>query len=128
MKGKVTTMNWIGVEQLRSSPKTLFVFGDNMAGWGKGGQAIIRDEPNAVGIPTKRKPATTSDSYFCDEDFANEKVKAKIDEAFLRLKNHLESGGDVIFPADGVGTGLAQLPQRAPIIFEYICSKVRELL
>lgn len=31
-----------------------FVFGDNLIGEGKGGQAIIREEPNTIGVPTKR--------------------------------------------------------------------------
>ncbi|WP_156453467.1 hypothetical protein [Methylobacterium sp. CCH5-D2] len=33
------------------NPDALVVFGDNLAGWGKGGQAVTRDELNAFGIP-----------------------------------------------------------------------------
>ena len=38
---------------VRSQPECLFIFGDNDIQKGKRGQAIIRDEPNAIGIPTR---------------------------------------------------------------------------
>lgn len=124
-QGRVRTQEFIGVPDVRGDRSSLWVFGDNMQGWGKKGQAIIRDEPNAVGIPTKWKPATTSDSYFTNEDFGQ--VRAAIDAAFDRLRAHLRKGGTVVFPSSGVGTGLAQLPQRAPRIHEYITQQVRSL-
>jgi hypothetical protein len=118
-------MKFIDVASVRQRPDTLFVFGDNMQGWGKKGQAIIRDEPNAVGIPTKWKPATTADAYFTDRDF--EAVKGRIDASLSALMNHKEKGGSIVLPSDGVGTGLAQLPTRAPRIHAYISARLREL-
>lgn len=123
--GRLRVQDHIGVSDVRNDRSSLWVFGDNMQGWGKKGQAIIRDEPNAVGIPTKWKPATTSDSYFTDEDLP--RVRATIDAAFARLRAHLSRGGNVVFPSSGVGTGLAQLPQRAPRIHDYITQQVRSL-
>lgn len=54
---------------LRANPEKVFTFGDNMKAFGKGGQAIIRDEPNAFGIPTKRYPSKDNWAYFSDKEY-----------------------------------------------------------
>ena len=41
-------------EALRAEPEALFIFGDNCECYGRGGQAVIRYEPNAVGIATNQ--------------------------------------------------------------------------
>lgn len=104
---------------LRENPDTLFVFGDNMIGKGFGGQAKeMRGEPNAVGIPTKLFPGMSEVDFFRDDNF--EAAKIKIDAAFVRLFAHISHGGEIVWPADGIGTGLAQLPSRAPKIWKLI--------
>ena len=40
------------VEIIKHAKNTLFVFGDNTSGVGKGNAAAVRDYPNAYGIPT----------------------------------------------------------------------------
>src|SRR5271170_3204430 len=100
-------------QMLKDNPSVLYVFGDNMVERGFGGQAKeMRGEPNAVGIPTKYYPGSKENDYFADKDFAE--AKAKIDLAFGRLIDHVLKGGDIVWPADGVGTGLADLKNRAP--------------
>lgn len=61
-------VKYITRQMMRAEPTTLFVFGDNLAQVGYGGQAKeMRGEPNAVGIPTKRKPSRTApDEFFTD--------------------------------------------------------------
>lgn len=104
---------------VRAEPGTLFVFGDNMHHAGLGGQAKeMRGERNTVGIPTKWRPSTKEGSFFADDDL--DRVRAEIDEAFGRLIMHIATGGGVVWPIDGIGTGLAELPKRAPLIWEYI--------
>lgn len=44
-------------ELLRANREKIYVFGDNMKRYGKRGQAVIRDEPNAFGVATKRHPS-----------------------------------------------------------------------
>lgn len=102
-------------QTIKAMPQTLFVFGDNMARVGYGGQAAsARGEPNTVGIPTKLHPAIyMSDEYFYD-------AKKQIVEAFVVLAQHLHQGKDIVWPMDGVGTGLARLPETAPQIFAAI--------
>ena len=62
------TVDALSPKLLRENPNWLFVFGDNALRYGKGGQAVIRDEPNAFGIVTKLKPSNTNDSYMTDKD------------------------------------------------------------
>lgn len=65
---KRKTVDCLSVELVRDNPNCLFVYGDNALRYGKRGQAIIRDEPNAFGIVTKLKPSTASDAYMTDKD------------------------------------------------------------
>ncbi len=113
-------------EMMRAEPDTLFVFGDNMKERGLGGQAAeMRGEPNAVGIPTKWSPSMYAKAFFSNGDLPA--VEALIRARFQRLSNHLKFGGDVVWPADGIGTGLAELPKRAPAIWQLIESGRRDL-
>jgi hypothetical protein len=104
---------------LRAEPETLFVFGDNLERRGLGGQAAeMRGEPNAVGIPTKRAPSMREDAFFTDADLTSF-INASYRDA-QRLAKHVDQGGTVVLPADGIGTGLADLQRRAPEIWEVI--------
>lgn len=125
-RGRVLRKHHIARAELRFAPTTLFVFGDNMSQTGYGGQAKeMRGEMNAVGIPTKWRPERGPGAYFADVDFAH--VREAIDSGFVRLEAALTAGYDVVFPADGIGTGLAELEQRAPFIFSYIQEKITTL-
>lgn len=104
---------------MRAEPRTLFAFGDNIGRKGYGGQAReMRGEPNAVGIPTKWLPSMSEDAFFKDSDF--DRVRAAIEVPLGRLAQHLANGGVVVWPEDGIGTGLAELQMRAPRIYAYI--------
>lgn len=96
---------------LRAEPGVLFVFGDNLERWGLGGQAAeMRGEPNAVGLPTKVSPKR----YMTDADLRAVQTEAQPD--LDRLAAQLRSGGRVVWPADGIGTGLAGLRTHAPLV------------
>jgi hypothetical protein len=113
------TEKFITRAMLRAEPNTLFVFGDNMLKVGRAGQAReMRGEPNAIGIPTKWKPSMDAEAFFTDRDYA--KVRAVVLPIFEQLNNHLAMGGDVVWPEAGIGTGYAQLKQRAPRIYHLI--------
>lgn len=115
-------------QMIRDNPLALVVFGDNIARTGFGGQAAeARGEPNTVGIPTLWRPGR----FFSDADLPM--VSEVIDERFDQLARYLASNyyerssfehkrgdGDVWWPKAGVGTGLAQLPTKAPRIMAYI--------
>lgn len=102
---------WITREQVRAEPDTLFIYGDNIERWGYGGQAKeMRGEPNAVGLPTKRSPVV----YLSDNDL--EEIIRVTEEDRDRLIDHICRGGTVVWPANGIGTGLARLTECAPKI------------
>lgn len=125
-RGSVICLKWYTRAMARMYPEKLFVFGDNLRGTGLGGQAKeMRGEPNAVGIPTKRSPSRRATAFFSDADFQD--AKRVLDRRFEVLETHLATGGDVVWPEDGVGTGLAQLPDKAPKIYAYIQTRFGQL-
>lgn len=101
-----------------------FIFGDNMQRKGLGGQAKhMRGEKNSFGIPTKWEPSEHEDAFFTNADF--KAVKSTIDRAFRDI--WFSDLSIVVIPQDGIGTGLAQLDKRAPVISKYIESKIKQL-
>lgn len=132
--GVITFAGWYGTSLCQAHPKKVFVFGDNTKGFGKGGQAIIRDEPNAYGVPTKRLPSMAVGSFFeegnaSDLDF----VFNALSGLWTILKGAGRLGpGTIVIPvtAEGkVSLGLerAELPQRAPSIYATIETHVSEM-
>ena len=120
MTGTIHFQKKIYRKDLKDHPEVLYVFGDNMARRGYGGQAReMRGEPNAVGIPTKWLPSTAENAYFTDR-LGFTKIIETIDQDFERLEAHLKVGGEIVWPSYGIGTGLANLGKRAPLIAAYI--------
>ena len=127
MRYRVLTMKWITRAYVSEHRDRIFLFGDNLARRGFGGQAAaMRGEPNVVGIPTKNLPSNSKDAFFTDAEF--EQNKAAIDKAFEQL-SALSSTSDqvIVIPADGIGTGRAQLERRAPITFAYLQKRLKDL-
>jgi len=113
-------------ELIQDHPDWLFVFGDNLKRSGRAGQAAeARGEPNAVGIATKHAPGIREQDFFTDNDMALWVNAEK--ETLFKLMKHITSGGVVIWPLDGIGTGLSELPDRAPKLHELIEAARRDL-
>ena len=113
-------------EDIRANPGKLYVFGDNMARRGLGGQARdCRGEPNAVGVPTKWAPRMDPAAFFSDDDLL--KIAPEIRLSFERINGHLKSGGVVCWPEDGIGTGLAELSRRAPAIWTFLQGCIEDM-
>lgn len=128
MSGRIIRQKFIKRGDLRANPSRIYVFGDNMVRRGLGGQAReMRGESNAIGVPTKWCPGTDTLDYFDDHDWQGCAVHMAIDGAFNAIEAALELGKDVVIPSDGLGTGLAELPTRAPKIHAYIEDRIREL-
>ena len=112
-------IKFIARKDLKANPNKVYLFGDNIQEKGYGGQAKeMRGEANAIGIPTKKAPNMRSDAFFTDSEF-NENKNA-IDKAF----NKIPAGKEVVIPESGIGTGLADLKNKAPKTFKYIQSKL----
>lgn len=104
------------VELCRANPAKVFVFGDNLAGYGTAGQACIRKEPNAFGIPTKRYPSMAIGSFFSDSPCELEHVKNSLRQLYSLSKRYT-----IVFPSNGVGTGLSKMPTESPNIYKEMC-------
>lgn len=110
---------------LKNNPAVLYLFGDNEARRGLGGQAKeMRGESNAIGIRTKRAPSNDSASFWNEGQapghFLPSHFIAMVESDFAPVREALGRGVTVIVPADGIGTGLADLPRRAPATFHYL--------
>lgn len=104
---------------IKAHPDWLFVFGDNMMRHGLAGQAAeARGEPNAIGIATKRKPTMESDAFLMDHDYDN--WFAAEQPTLHRLMEASQNVRTIIWPLDGIGTGLARLEKSAPSIWNDI--------
>lgn len=119
-------VDWFDRKEIRNNPDKLYVFGDNFAREGFGGQAKeCRGEPNAVGIPTKREPSREDRAYLSDADFdlwANKSAAT-----FMRIAVALDDGKTVVWPSAGIGTGLAELERRAPKIWHDLQCRIASL-
>ena len=115
------------IKDTRENPNYLFVFGDNDIKKGKKGQAVIRDEPNALGIPTKKFPSFNISSFYYDSEF--EDNKKKIDLAINNIiKNFMKKKYTrLVIPSNGFGTGLSKLNIKAPKTFKYLESKINAI-
>ena len=113
------------VESVEKDSKSLYIFGDNNIGSGCGGQAIIRNLNNSLGIPTKKLPTMNPNAFYTDEDYNDN--KQRIDNAINLIKHEATKYTAVVFPKDGFGTGLAMLPKVAPKTFTYVETEVQSL-
>lgn len=128
-KTKMETLvsKWYSIDQCRKNPTSIFIFGDNYnMRSGNGGQAIIRDQDNAIGICTKWNPGTEDKDYFDDKDY--EKIIKLIDEDINRVNMYIEEKGykDIVFPFQGIGTGLSTMQTKAPKVFCYLTVRLLE--
>lgn len=106
------------IENCKKNQTVLFVFGDNEERSGRGGQAIIREEKNAIGIATK----ASIREFWSDKHL--DMNKQSIDADIQRVEDYFK--GDpyfkaICFPKGGLGTGLSNLHIEAPKTFLYLC-------
>lgn len=113
------------VDDVKNNRHCLFVYGDNDAKIGRGGQAIIRDEKNTIGIPTKKYPARQVYSYYTDTEL--ETNKFKIDSAILNIIQNSKGYQYIVLPSERFGSGLSELPTRAPMTYKYLQMRVSQL-
>lgn len=120
----VTQKEWFSVQQCLDHPENLYVFGDNIMRVGNGGQAVIRGCENSYGIATKRTPSMHESAFFSDTNHEYQCVFSDL----LRLEEIYTSGKYeyIIFPSDGLGTGLARMPEKSPILYRRMNEFIQE--
>lgn len=113
----VVQEEWYSIEQCKNNPRSLYIFGDNLLRVGEAGQASIRSCNNAIGIATKKKPSMLDSSFFSDKEYDKLEpfLKKEMDKIVsIMFSDNLDT---LVFPIDGLGTGLSKLPQMAPKVF-----------
>lgn len=109
---------WITRADLRANRDKIYLFGDNAMRYGLGGQAReMRGERNALGVATKWAPGIDDSDYFDEGDKRAEEILL---HDLRQVANHYNQGTTIIVPANGLGTGLSQLPERAPSLARLI--------
>ncbi|QGR53908.1 hypothetical protein [Moumouvirus maliensis] len=125
-KSKILIFNGFWTEKdVLNFPRGLFVYGDNDAQFGKGGQAIIRDLSNTIGLSTKKYPTHDKNSYYTDKEYEQNIVK--INKGIQNIITKSKKYDYVVLPRDGFGTGLSKLPEKAPKTFKYLCEQIEIL-
>jgi len=110
----VRFQKWITRQDLKNNPNVIYVFGDNTQRVGLGGQAKeMRGEPNAHGVATKWAPGWDDADFFKDDEASFKACISDFKDIFYALRD----GKTVVFPSDGLGTGLSMLPQKAPKLY-----------
>ena len=117
MEALIEYQKTFSVADCKNNPDKLYVFGDNLKRSGKGGQAVIRGLPNTVGIATKRYPSMDEGAFFT-AGTTSRIVVEDIANVFRRFAEG--SYKKLVLPSHGIGTGLAQLQERAPHMLEII--------
>lgn len=112
----IETCKFYSRELVQSNPHKIYVFGDNTHRKGNGGQAVIRGLLNTFGIATKLKPSQEPNSYFSDARFNTYLDIIKTDIEGLKFLR--DKGKTIVFPEGGLGTGLSDMPNQCPVLFD----------
>jgi hypothetical protein len=121
---KIISIKWYTEATLKSNRDKLFLFGDNEARKGKGGQAeYCRGKPNAMGIRTKKSPSLKDGAFWTDKNY-QENIKMMADDFMAVFDAGYET---IVLPTAGIGTGLAQLKDRAPKTYRWLSSMMKQL-
>lgn len=91
----------------------------------------MRGEPNALGIATKWCPGNGPKDFFYDHDKHRHRggLRARVAVAFdlFPVIEALEAGCTVVIPSAGIGTGLARLPEKAPMLYAFLDTALKGL-
>ncbi len=122
----IIRQRWIARQHLQNHRDRLYLFGDNVARQGYGGQAKeMRGEPNAVGIRTKNRPSYDKNAFWTDKTYEQNIVM--IYQDLEKVWPHWEADGTIVIPTNGIGTGRAMMQQTCPLTFKYLQWRLSEL-
>jgi len=113
---------------LKANPSALYIFSDERQRVGMSGQAgEMRGELNAVGVATKYAPGDSESDFYNDTHMHAHRRQVVIDLTRVYERLSLWDTGQIVVPADGIGTGLAELTTRAPELNKWIEYRLNNL-
>jgi hypothetical protein len=104
---------YVTEEFLKANPNVTFVFGDNLIRKGKGGAAVLRDEPNAYGFITKKAPNNADESFYRPPEYAD-----TFYAELLQLAREIEKNPERTYLISKLGAGLANRYKIYEVIIE----------
>lgn len=117
---------------IRSHPNMLFIYSTDLEGTHRQGQACIRYERNAMGIPARIRGGIKKEDYFNDNDIEKYKPKIRkaVDNIIAKLSSPKNKYTGVVLPEKGIGNLKADgdLNERAPLTYEFVISEVNRLI
>ena len=109
-------------EDIKKDKFCLYVYGDNDLRKGYGGAAAVaRNEPNSIGIRTKKLPSMEKSAFYTDVELEENKEKIKEDIEKVKIKGK-EFDAIKIFP---LGEGLADLKKTAPLTYNFLQKEIK---
>lgn len=120
---------WEPADCKKNSDK-LFIFGDNVMGNGKGGQAVIRDESNSYGLPTKSRPSMKEGSFFRSRKEAFliiGRAVSRIQEIIIN-DIYYSSYHTLVFSANGYGNARAKLDKMYPGVYKWLHRNIANMV
>ncbi len=118
---------WYSEKMCLENPTKLYIFGDNTLRKGYAGQAQIRHCQNSYGIVTKTNPGLNINDFFTDNKLID---KIAIDDDIEMLVQYLNSPGSiqtVVFPGDGLGTGLSDMQNKCPELLKHLNKRLFDI-
>jgi hypothetical protein len=117
-KKPIIYRDWITRYDLKIAPGVYFIFGDNCARKGRGGQAAeMRGEPNAIGVVTKRSPSMDEGAFFSDDEDAD---RIALASDLLHVVGLWNAGHQIVASSFGLGTERARLREKAPGLYKML--------
>lgn len=121
----IVEKRWYSLKICQDNPQNLYIFGENQEQQGTlikgGGQAIIRGCKNAYGFCTKE----SIDRFWTDDHYSDNIIQIETD--IKTLKNLSKDFNNLVFPYNGLGTGLSALPRVAPKTFMYLSRRLLDV-
>jgi len=121
---KVKVVKRFTKKMLDENPDMAFLFGDNEERTGTGGQAkVCRGQKNAYGIRTKQSPSMSKNAFWSDKNYKSN-INMMADDFMAAFR---AGHSTLVLPADGIGTGMADLKNKAPKTFKWLRSMMKQL-
>jgi hypothetical protein len=122
---------WAPID-IREHPDMLFVYSSDEEGTNYEGQACIRDEPNALGIPARIGGGTKRKSLYNDKELEINKIviKKAVDNIVAKLASPKNKYTGVVLPEPGLGhlKDDGDLGEVAPDTYDFMISEVNRLI
>ena len=108
-------------EEVSKDSETLYIYGDDIRGISRKGQACIRGLPNTYGLITRRDSRITLNSYFNDRDIIA--YSKYLERAFKEIQKLSDLYKTVVI-SPVIVTGLSHLDKKAPKCFKALREKI----